>query len=84
VGIYNSLLKWKSRVYDNFLINPKIVKLSIISSIISLSCTLIIGYIVAQFDPDGYNMVDNWISDMGSFNHTLLPYFLDYGAMILC
>jgi len=82
VGIYNSLLKWKSRVYDNFLINPKIVKISIISSIISLSCTLIIGYIVAQFDPDGFNMVDNWISDMGSFNHTPLPYFLDYGAMI--
>lgn len=82
MGFYESLLKWKSHIYDDFLINPKVVKYSIISSMITFFSAIIIGYIVAQFDPDGYNIVDNYISDMGSFNHTPLPYFLDYGAMI--
>ena len=80
--VYESLIKWKSHIYDDFLINPKVVRYSIISSMITFFSALIIGYIVAQFDPDGYNIVDNYISDMGSFNHTPMPYFLDYGAMI--
>ncbi len=79
---YESLLEWKSHIYDDFLIKPKIVRLSIISSLITFFFAILIGYIVAQFDPDGYNIVDNYISDMGSFNHTPMPYFLDYGAMI--
>ncbi|MFX1340433.1 MAG: DUF998 domain-containing protein [Promethearchaeota archaeon] len=82
MGFYESLIKWKSHIYDDFLINPKVVKYSIISSMITFCSALVIGFIVAQFDPDGYNIIDNYISDMGSFNHTPLPYFLDYGAMI--
>jgi len=82
MGLYQKIIKWKSKIYDNFLINPKIVRLSIISSAIVFFSAIIIGYIVAQFDPDGYNIVNNYISDLGSFNHTPLPYFLDYGAMI--
>lgn len=82
MGFYKSLLKWKSHIYDDFLINPKVVKYSIISSMITFFSAIIIGYIVAQFDPDGYNIVNNYISDMGSYNHTPLPYFLDYGAMV--
>ena len=82
MGLYQKILNWKSKVYDSFLINPKIVKYSIISSAIVFFSAIIIGYIVAQFDPDGYNILKNYISDLGSFNHTPLPYFLDYGAMI--
>ena len=82
MGLYKSIISWKNKVYNKFLTNPKIVRISILSALISLSFALIIGYIVAQFDPDGYNIVKNFISDMGSFRHTPLPYFLDYGAMI--
>ncbi len=82
MGLYRKILKWKSKIYEGFLINPKIVKYSIISSTIVFFSALIIGYIVAQFDPDGFNIIDNFISDLGSFNHTPLPYFLDYGAII--
>ncbi|MBD3256667.1 MAG: hypothetical protein GF383_16355 [Candidatus Lokiarchaeota archaeon] len=82
MGLYKKLIEWKSRVYDKILTNPKVVRFSTYMSIITFVSAIIIGFIVAQFDPDGYNIVDNWISDMGSFNHTPLPYFLDYGAMI--
>ena len=82
MGLYRRMLKGKSRIYDNFLTNPKVVKVSIISSLITWFSALIIGFIVAQFDPQGYNIVDNYISDMGSFRHTPLPYFLDFGAII--
>ncbi|MHA1294924.1 MAG: DUF998 domain-containing protein [Promethearchaeota archaeon] len=71
----------KNKIY-NFLTDPKKVIISIYASGIVFFSAIIIGVIVAQFDPDGYNFIDNYISDMGSFNHTPLPYFLDYGAMI--
>ena len=82
MGLYRKLLKWKSKIYDNFLIKPQIVKISIISAILTFSIAIIVGYTVAQFDPDGYNIINNYISDMGSFRHTPLPYYSDYGAMI--
>ena len=82
MGLYRRMLKGKSRIYDKFLTNPKVVKISIIGSIVTWFSALILGFIVAQFDPQGYNIVDNYISDMGSFHHTPLPYFLDYGAII--
>jgi len=82
MGLYQKILKFKSRIYDNYLINPQIVKKSIITALIFFFTSITLGVIVAQFDPDGYNIIDNWISDLGSFNHTPMPYFLDYGAMI--
>lgn len=83
MGSYDSLIKWKSHIYDDFLTNPRVVRFSIISSLITFLSAIIIGYVIAQFDPDGYNIVDNYISDMGSFEHTPMPYFLDYGSMII-
>lgn len=81
--LLETLANLKNRVYD-FLTSPKVViRSTFIASGIFLPA-VIIGVIVAQFDPDGYNMIDNFISDMGSFNHTPLPYFLDYGAMLTC
>ena len=82
MGLYRKMLKGKSRIYDNFLTNPKVVKICTFLALFVWFFALIAGYIVAQFDPDGYNIFHNMISDMGSFNHTPLPYFLDYGAMI--
>ena len=81
MGFYRKLLDLKSLIYD-FLTEPRTVRISTIASIITIFATLIIGVLVAQFDPDGYNIVDNYISDLGSFKHTPMPYFLDYGAMI--
>ena len=55
--------------------NPKMVKFSTISALsVTISC-IILGYIIAQLDPDGYNMFTNYLSDMGSINHTPFPYF---------
>ena len=82
MGLYKSIINWKNKVYDKFLTNPKIARISILSALILIFFALVFGYIVAQFDPDGYNIYKNYISDMGSFRHTPLPYFLDYGAMI--
>ncbi|HEY0089536.1 MAG TPA: hypothetical protein VGB37_11875, partial [Candidatus Lokiarchaeia archaeon] len=82
MGFYRKLIEIKSKIYDNFLTKPKIVKISIILAHILLFGAIILGYIIAQFDPQGYNIFKNMISDMGSYRHTPLPYFLDYGAMI--
>ena len=66
----------------NSLTNPKNVKNAAMIGVISMISALILGVIVAQFDTDGYNIFDNYISDMGSFNHTPFPYLLDFGLMI--
>ena len=76
-----SKLKLKDKSY-NFLTNPKTIKISLYLSFLTFIPILIIGIFVAQLDPDGYNFVDNFISDLGSFNHTPAPYIWDYGQII--
>ena len=64
------------------LTDPKLVKIStFIALIVAFSC-LIIGYIIAQFGPYGYNMVDNYISDMGSKKYTPFPYMRTISNLI--
>lgn len=71
----------KKGIYE-FLIDPKVVKIStMIAFSVVFSC-LIIGYIIAQFGPTGYNMVDNFISDMGSFVYTPWPYMRTISNLI--
>ena len=71
----------KKGIYE-FLIDPKVVKIStIIAFSVVFSC-LIIGYIIAQFGPTGYNMVDNLISDMGSIVYTPFPYMRTISSLI--
>ena len=53
---------------------PKAVRISTLSAFILIFSMLIIGYIIAQFGPLGYNMIDNYISDMGSKVYTPFPY----------
>lgn len=76
-----SILKFKDKSY-NFLTNPKTIKFSLYLSFLTFIPILIIGILIAQLDPDGYNFVDNYISDLGSFNHTPAPYIWDFGQMI--
>jgi len=56
------------------LTDPKVVKISTIAAFTLVFSMLIIGYIIAQFGPLGYNMIDNFISDMGSIVYTPFPY----------
>ena len=64
------------------LTDPKLVKIStFIALIVAFSC-LIIGYIIAQFGPYGYNMVDNYISDMVSKKYTPFPYMRTISNLI--
>ena len=70
-----------NRIYE-YITNPKIVKTSTIIAFIVVFSALIIGYIIAQFGPYGYNMIDNYISDMGSINYTPFPYMRTIGNVI--
>ena len=70
-----------NRAYS-FLTRPNLVKWSTIAGFSVYSLTIIIGVIIAQFDPQGYNPVANYISDMGSLRHTPFPFLLDFGCMI--
>ena len=72
--------------YDNkiykVLINLRIVKYSTIVAFLTFIICTSLGYIVAQFDPDGYSIIQNYLSDMGSINHTPWPYFPVIGNII--
>jgi hypothetical membrane protein len=53
-----------------------------VSNLLFLS-GLSIGVLIATiFGPVGYNIIDNYISDLGSFNYTPTPFILDSIAMI--
>lgn len=76
-----SLNSLKNRIYT-FLTNPKVVKFSILFSMINFLACIAIGMIIASsFGPTRYNLIDNYISDLGSIKYTPTPIFLDYGAM---
>ncbi|MFX0176075.1 MAG: DUF998 domain-containing protein [Candidatus Hodarchaeota archaeon] len=65
------------------IINYKIVKLSVIAVILIYIPLLIIGVIIAAtLDPDGYTIIDNWISDLGTSAHTPAPYLYDIACIV--
>ena len=67
----------------NKIVKPKIVKICIYLSLCLFLIGLLIGVIVAAvFGPEGYNIIDNYISDLGSFRYTPTPFILDSIAMI--
>lgn len=72
---------WVERLYE-FVTNPRTVRVStylILGLYIGL---VIIGVIIATaLDPDGYNVFDNWISDLGSSNHTPAPILYDLACI---
>ncbi len=80
MGLKNEFIEKKNNFYD-FLTNPKTVKWSIILILIIFIPSIIIGVFVSQLHGP-YNIIDNYISDLGSYNYTPIPKFLDDAAMI--
>ena len=72
---------FKDKIYE-FLTRPKTVRNSAIIGVIALAGALVVGIIIAQFSDSGYNILDNYISDLGSYNYTPCPYIWDFGQMI--
>jgi len=62
------------------LTKPQLINICIELSFIIFLSGLIIGYIIAAF-ATGYNMWDNYISDLGSIRYTPAPFILDIIAM---
>ena len=80
--VRESINKIRAKMY-NFATDFKIVKISAIGVMFGYILLLIIGVIVAAIlDPDGYTIWDNWISDLGSSNHTPAPYLYDIACII--
>jgi hypothetical membrane protein len=83
---FKKLDKIGHQVYS-FLTRPIVVKVSCYAAMVTFIVGLGIGLILAQLDPQGFNFVDNFISDLGSYNHTPFPKFLDdtatYTALFL-
>jgi hypothetical membrane protein len=72
---------WIERGYA-FLTEPKIIKICGYSTLVSFFGLLVIAVIIASiWGPEGYNIVDNWISDLGSFNYTPAPFLLDIAVI---
>ena len=72
----------RAKFYD-FVTNYTVVKRSALFVMIGYIALLIIGVIVAVLlDPDGYTLRNNWISDLGSFNHTPAPYLYDIACIV--
>lgn len=82
MSIRQSINNARARFY-NFVTNLNVVKYSAIIVMMGYISLLIIGVIIAAlFDPDGYTIWDNWISDLGSFNHTPAPFLYDIACII--
>jgi hypothetical membrane protein len=80
--VRKSINKVRAKLY-NFATNFKVVKISAMGVMFGYILLLIIGVIVAALlDPDGYTIWDNWISDLGSINHTPAPYLYDIACII--
>lgn len=72
----------------SFLIYPKVVKLTAISATIVWISTILFGLLIAQLDPagpssdpPGFNILINYISDLGNQDLTPMPIILDFGMM---
>lgn len=67
----------------NWLTNPKVVKKSVSLNLILFLPGLFLCVIIAiVFGPQGYTIWDNFISDLGSFNYTPIPFLFDLILMI--
>jgi len=76
-----SLYERGLRAY-NKITDHEFVKKCMIGVILIYIPLLVIGHIVASFlDPDGYSIVTNWISDLGSIAHTPAPYLYDIACI---
>jgi len=73
----NSFLLKINRVFNAFL-NEKLIKICIYVSLLIFLPGLLIGVVIAYFfGPESYNIIDNYISDLGSIRYTPAPLLLD-------
>jgi hypothetical membrane protein len=80
--VRESINKFRAKLY-NFATDFKVVKISAICVMFGYILLLIIGVIVATLlDPDGYTILDNWISDLGSINDTPAPFLYDIACVV--
>ena len=90
LGKSDKALAWlaeKNQGLENFMTDHANVRFSMFIVIFVFHALLIVGYIVALWSPDwssidGYNIVDNWISDLGGSPYTPLPILYDAAAML--
>ena len=78
---YYSLTNLKEGIYI-FLTKPKVVKISAIATSLTFFPGIIIAVIVASSQVGGYNILENYISNLGSINHTPAPYIFNFTCMI--
>jgi hypothetical membrane protein len=72
---------WIDRIY-NKLTAPKSIKICGYSALIFFFGAICLGVIIAAvFGPGGYNIIDNWISDLGNHNVTPTPFLLDFAVI---
>jgi len=82
MSIRQSINKARAKFYK-IVTNFNIVKHCAFIVMIGYVLLLIIGVVVAAvFDPDGYTIWSNWISDLGSLNHTPVPFLYDIACII--
>lgn len=82
MSIRKSINAIRARFY-NFVTSFNIVKISAMCVMGVYISLLIIGVITAGLlDPDGYTIWDNWISDLGSSDHTPAPILYDIACIV--
>jgi len=82
MSIRKSINDIRARFYS-FVTSFKIVKISAMFVMGVYLSLLITGVITATLlDPDGYTIWDNWISDLGSSNHTPAPILYDIACIV--
>ncbi len=77
----NLLFMKINRLFNRFL-NQKLIKICIYVSLLTFLPGLLIGLLIAYFiGPESYNIINNYISDLGSIRYTPAPFVLDAIAM---
>jgi hypothetical membrane protein len=83
-------MKLKENVngFYKLLTNLKVVKFCIIGVIIVWTSSIVLGIVIGQldpegppFDPAGFNILINYISDLGNQDLTPMPIILNFGLM---
>ena len=82
ISIRRSINDIRAKFYS-FVTSFNVVKFSAICVMVGYIFLLIIGVITAtSLDPDGYTIWYNWISDLGSLDHTPAPFLYDIACII--
>lgn len=71
---------WVERIY-NKVTSPKTIKYCGYIAI-GIFFGFIISAVIVAMSVGPYNIVDNWISDLGSFDYTPAPFLLDWALII--